>query len=111
MHDCPKQMQINHGNIDVDQSALTGESLPVTMHRADSAKMGSMVVRGETEGTVEHTGSHTFFGKTAAMLQQDNELGHLQKILLRIMFVSVDLYIFRTIYEMVHRQYGSGAVG
>jgi len=58
------------------------------MHISDSAKMGSMVVRGETEATVEYTGSHTFFGKTAVMLQQDNELGHLQKILLRIMLVS-----------------------
>lgn len=47
---------------------------------------GSTVTRGEVEGTVEFTGKHTFFGKTAAMLQQgNNELGHLQKILLTIM--------------------------
>jgi H+-transporting ATPase len=30
--------------------------------------MGSTVVRGEVEGTVEFTGAETFFGKTAALL-------------------------------------------
>ncbi len=42
----------------MDQAALTGESLPVTMYRGDSCKMGSTVVRGEVEGTVEYTGSN-----------------------------------------------------
>jgi H+-transporting ATPase len=80
---------VNHGQIEVDQSALTGESLPVTMYTGDSAKMGSTVTRGETEGTVEFTGKNTFFGKTASMLQGDVGLGHLQKILLRIVIVLV----------------------
>ena len=53
----------------VDQAALTGESLPVTFYKGGSCKMGSNVVRGEVEGTVEFTGSETFFGKTASMLQ------------------------------------------
>ncbi|KAG2442961.1 hypothetical protein HXX76_003035 [Chlamydomonas incerta] len=86
----PADCLINHGTVDIDQAALTGESLPVTMHKGDSAKMGSTVVRGETEATVEFTGKSTFFGKTASMLQQGGgELGHLQKILLTIMFVLV----------------------
>ncbi|KAG1661528.1 hypothetical protein FOA52_000038 [Chlamydomonas sp. UWO 241] len=87
----PADCLVNHGTIDVDQSALTGESLPVTMHRGMSAKMGSMVVRGEVEGTVEFTGNNTFFGKTASMLQQDQGMGHLQKMLLRIILVLVGL--------------------
>lgn len=45
--------QVNEGQIEVDQAALTGESLPVTMYAGDSAKMGSTVTRGEVEGTVE----------------------------------------------------------
>jgi magnesium-transporting ATPase (P-type) len=56
-------------NIDVDQAALTGESLPVSMFTGDSVKMGSTVVKGEAEGTVEFTGGNTFFGKTASLLQ------------------------------------------
>jgi magnesium-transporting ATPase (P-type) len=31
--------------------------------------MGSTVVRGEVEGTVEFTGANTFFGRTASLLQ------------------------------------------
>lgn len=87
----PADCRVNHGQIQVDQSALTGESLPVTMYPGDSCKMGSTVTRGEVEGTVEFTGKHTFFGKTATMLQQGDSLGNLQKILIRIMIVLVVL--------------------
>ena len=59
--------------IDVDQAALTGESLPVTLYEGDKTLMGSTVVRGETEGTVEFTGVDTFFGKTAALLASTEE--------------------------------------
>ena len=65
----PADCRINHGQIEVDQAALTGESLPVNMFKGDSCKMGSTVVRGEVEGTVEFTGSNTFFGRTASLLQ------------------------------------------
>ncbi len=41
-------MQVKEGTIDVDQSALTGESLPVTLRGGDAAQMGATVVRGET---------------------------------------------------------------
>ena len=55
----PADCRINEGTVDIDQSGLTGESLPVTMYKGDSAKMGSTVVRGEVEGTVEFTGANT----------------------------------------------------
>jgi H+-transporting ATPase len=58
----PADFKVINGKIDVDQAALTGESLPVTMYQGDSCKMGSTVVRGEVEGTVEFTGANTFFG-------------------------------------------------
>lgn len=56
----PADCRVNKGQIDVDQAALTGESLPVTMLASDACKMGSTVVRGETEGTVEFTGEGSF---------------------------------------------------
>jgi H+-transporting ATPase len=49
----PADCLVNDGRIEVDQSALTGESMPVTMYKGDSAKMGSTVTRGEVEATVE----------------------------------------------------------
>ena len=84
----PADCIVNAGTIDVDQAALTGESLPVTMSAGSSVKMGSTVCRGEVDATVQTTGRHTFLGKTAAMLQSVDDLGHLQKVLLAIMLVS-----------------------
>ncbi|RYY87070.1 hypothetical protein EON63_04625 [archaeon] len=46
-----------------------GESLPVAKFRGDRCQMGSTVVRGEVEATVELTGARTFFGRTASLLQ------------------------------------------
>ena len=64
----PADCRVNEGEIEVDEAALTGESLPVTMFQGSSVKMGSTVVRGEVDATVEFTGADTFFGKTAALL-------------------------------------------
>lgn len=68
----PADCRVNEGvkrTLDVDQAQLTGESLPVTMYAESACMMGSTVVRGEVEATVEFTGSDTFFGKTASLLQ------------------------------------------
>jgi magnesium-transporting ATPase (P-type) len=80
----PADCRVNHGEVDVDQAALTGESLPVTFYKNDSAKMGSTVVRGEVEATVEFTGPNTFFGKTASLLGNTNEYSNLQKTLIKV---------------------------
>ena len=85
----PADCLVNDGRIEVDQSAMTGESMAVTMYRGSSCKMGSMVTRGEVEATVQHTGENTFFGKTATMLQGTNEVGNLQKVLMKIMMILV----------------------
>jgi H+-transporting ATPase len=83
----PADCIINGGQIDVDQAALTGESLPVTMGIHDNPKMGSTVTRGEVEATVDTTGMHTFFGQTAQLIQSVEGMGHLAKVLLNIMIV------------------------
>ena len=72
--------------IGVDQAALTGESLPVKMREGDVAKMGSCVATGEIEAVVVATGAHTFFGKTAALLNSVDEKSNLDKVLLQILF-------------------------
>lgn len=45
-------VQVNHGHMEVDQSALTGESMAVSMTSGSELKMGSTVVGGEAEATV-----------------------------------------------------------
>jgi magnesium-transporting ATPase (P-type) len=87
----PADCRVNNSEIDVDQAALTGESLPVTFYKGGSCKMGSTVVRGEVEGTVEFTGAETFFGKTASLLQDTHESTHLQIVLMTIMYVLVGI--------------------
>jgi H+-transporting ATPase len=83
----PADCSINEGQIDVDEAALTGESLPVTMNEGDMPKMGSTVVRGETDATVQLTGLKTFFGKTALLLQSvEADLGNIHYVLAKVMF-------------------------
>lgn len=43
----PADSRVNEGEIEVDEAALTGESLPVTKFQASNCLMGSTVVRGE----------------------------------------------------------------
>jgi H+-transporting ATPase len=71
--------------IDVDQAALTGESLPVTFESGGIPKMGSMVTRGECEALVLATGANTFFGKTASLINSVKSVPHFQMVLLTIM--------------------------
>lgn len=104
----PADCIVNEGRIEVDQSALTGESLPVTMVRGSQPKMGSTITRGEVEGTVEHTGKNTFFGKTAMLLQGDEGLGSLQRLLLRIMVILIVLSLTLCITALIYLAAGKG---
>ncbi|OWM69771.1 ATPase 4, plasma membrane-type-like isoform X2 [Punica granatum] len=68
----------------IDQSALTGESLPVTKGPGDSVYSGSTCKQGEIEAVVIATGVHTFFGKAAHLVDSTNQVGHFQKVLTAI---------------------------
>lgn len=57
------------GEVSVDQSALTGESLPTTISRSDLAYSGSIIKRGEAQGVVLNIGMKTYFGKTAELVK------------------------------------------
>lgn len=64
----PADCVVHAGPLDVDQSSLTGESLPITLGVREAALMGCNVVRGEAEATVLNTGANTFFGRTAQLI-------------------------------------------
>ncbi|MEO8318718.1 MAG: HAD-IC family P-type ATPase, partial [Bradyrhizobium sp.] len=70
--------------ISVDQSALTGESLPKTCKSGDAVFSGSIIRRGEIGALVYATGGHTYFGKTAELVQTAVTVSHFQKAVLRI---------------------------
>ncbi|MGC2507343.1 MAG: plasma-membrane proton-efflux P-type ATPase [Candidatus Acidiferrales bacterium] len=71
-------------SIEVDQSALTGESLPVTAKPGGAVFSGSIVKRGETNAMVYATGTHTYFGKTAELVQGAHTVSHFQRAVLKI---------------------------
>ncbi|XP_074316344.1 plasma membrane ATPase 1 [Silene latifolia] len=68
----------------IDQSALTGESLPVTKGPSDGVYSGSTCKQGEIEAIVIATGVHTFFGKAAHLVDSTNQVGHFQQVLTAI---------------------------
>ncbi|KAL8438148.1 hypothetical protein ACSSS7_000435 [Eimeria intestinalis] len=65
----------------VDESSLTGESLPVKKFRGSELLSGSVVQRGEGAMLVLRTGAQSFYGKTIALLARADRKGHLRSIL------------------------------
>jgi H+-transporting ATPase len=70
--------------IEVDQSALTGESLPATRHAGDAVFSGSVIRQGEIGALVYATGTGTFFGKTAELVADAHTVSHFQRAVLKI---------------------------
>ncbi|KAL7137861.1 hypothetical protein ABFS83_10G122900 [Erythranthe nasuta] len=98
----------------IDQSALTGESLPVTKHPGDEVFSGSTCKQGELEAVVIATGVHTFFGKAAHLVDSTNNVGHFQKVLTSIgnfciCSIAVGMLIEVVVmYPIQHRKYREG---
>jgi len=70
--------------LEVDQAALTGESLPVTRQTSDVVYSGSIVRQGESDALVCSTGVNTFFGKTAHLVETVHSVSHFQRAVLKI---------------------------
>ena len=70
--------------IEVDQSALTGESLPATRKSGEAIFSGSIVRQGEAGAFVYATGANTYFGKTAELVQGVQSVSHFQRAVLKI---------------------------
>eukprot|EP00927_Polykrikos_kofoidii_P079082 TRINITY_DN7586_c0_g2_i1.p1 TRINITY_DN7586_c0_g2~~TRINITY_DN7586_c0_g2_i1.p1 ORF type:complete len:916 (-),score=142.26 TRINITY_DN7586_c0_g2_i1:6-2639(-) len=89
----PADCLISEGEkpLQVDQAALTGESLAVTMRAGDTPKMGSLITRGESEAIVVGTGANTFFGKTAALINTVDDHAHFELVLRELLIFLVTL--------------------
>ena len=70
--------------VEVDQSALTGESLPATRKSGEAIFSGSIIRQGEIGALVYATGSNTYFGKTAELVQGAQTVSHFQRAVLKI---------------------------
>jgi H+-transporting ATPase len=70
--------------VSVDQSALTGESLPATRKPGEAVFSGSVIKRGEIGALVYATGTNTYFGETAKLVEEAHTVSHFQQAVLKI---------------------------
>jgi H+-transporting ATPase len=80
----PADAKLMSGALSVDQSAMTGESLPVEVGPSDILYASSVVKRGEAHCLVVNTGNNTYFGRTAELVQVARPKSHQEQIMLSI---------------------------
>ncbi len=101
-------MILADGQILVDQSALTGESMPVDRGAPATVYSASIVRRGEASGTVTATGAQSYFGKTAELVRSAGSKSHLEELVLSIVrylvvmdgFLVAAILVYATITNM-----------
>ena len=76
----PADVKIIDGELEVDQSALTGESMGIEKKPSDVLYSGSIVKRGESNGIVISTGVKTFFGRTAELVELARPKLHMEEV-------------------------------
>lgn len=76
----PADIKAAHGTAEVDQSALTGESLSVSRKEGDTIYSGSILARGEVTGVVTATGTRTYFGRTIELVQLAKPRLHMEEV-------------------------------
>jgi H+-transporting ATPase len=75
---------LGDGEVSVDQSALTGESLPVTVRESGIVYSSSIMKRGEARCIVVNTGANTYFGKTAELVKIAKPVSHQEQIMMAV---------------------------
>ncbi|PYB68097.1 plasma-membrane proton-efflux P-type ATPase [Thermoplasma sp. Kam2015] len=98
----PADSVIISGSLEIDQSALTGESVAVSKDRGDTAYSGSIVKRGEALAVVVKTGSSTYFGKTTDLIQSAGTKSHIESLIFGIVR---DLIILDVILVLITAVY------
>lgn len=101
----PADVKLTDGDyLSVDQSALTGESLPVDKRVGDTAFSGSVARQGEMVALVTSTGANTYFGRTATLVQAAGAPSHFQKAVLQIgdylIYLSIGLVVVLVLVQL-----------
>ncbi|KAI8372448.1 plasma-membrane proton-efflux P-type ATPase [Blakeslea trispora] len=97
--------EINETELQIDQSALTGESLPVAKKKGSTVYSSSIVKQGQNLAVVTKTGVNTFIGRAANLIAITNEEGHFQKIIAKIgnvlIWSTIVLVLIILVYQLV----------
>lgn len=101
----PADAKIIGETIAVDESSLTGESLPKEAHTSDIVFSGSIVKRGETKCVIVNTGSNTYFGRTAELVKIAKPKSHQEEVMMTIvkymMYLGIVASIFVSAYAVI----------
>ncbi len=102
----PADLMLFEGEVALDQSSLTGESLPVDVGPNQPAYTGAIVRQGEASGEVTATGLHTYFGRTAELVRTSNAPSHMQltifAIVKRLVLFDAVLVVAVVVYALLH---------
>ncbi|TAK81049.1 MAG: plasma-membrane proton-efflux P-type ATPase [Betaproteobacteria bacterium] len=88
----PADLKLLGGEVNLDQSALTGESAEVRRQAGEALPSGSVVRRGEGNALVMLTGAKTYFGRTTELVQLARPKLHIEAVvakLVRWLFLAV----------------------
>ena len=80
----PADVEVAEGRVEVDQSALTGESLTVERKQGEVLYAGSILRNGEITGVVSATGLKTFFGRTVELVQIATPKLHIEDMISKV---------------------------
>ncbi|MEM3422084.1 MAG: plasma-membrane proton-efflux P-type ATPase, partial [Candidatus Hadarchaeum sp.] len=82
---------ISDDEVTLDQSALTGESLPVKARKSDIVYSSSIVKSGDAKCVVIATGAKTYFGRTAELVRTAGPKSHQQQVMMAV--VKYSMYV------------------
>ena len=77
-------VHLTGGDVLLDQSMLTGESVPIEAGAGVQTYAGALVRRGEAVAEVTATGARTKFGRTAELVRTAHVVSSQQKAVLRV---------------------------
>jgi len=109
----PADIVVVRGSAEVDQSALTGESMEVEKNATESLLSGSMIKKGGLKGTVTATGPKTYYGRTVELIQIAKPKLHIEKVISKVtqwLIVVVAVSLLVGILISVWRGYGLGDI-
>lgn len=96
----PADVEVLDGHLSVDQSSLTGESVPVELAPGDDGFGATVITRGEATAVVIATGLASYFGRTAALVRSARPVTHLERVIFQIVryLIVIDVVLIAAMF-------------
>lgn len=97
----PADLNLANGEVEIDQSALTGESRAVKAGAGDVTYTGSIVARGEASGVVKATGTATYFGRSAELVGAVLPPGNMERLIFSVVRALIGFALLMAVVVLV----------